>query len=46
MVSRKDEPVHFHESRDFDWEELRVRFEPMLRAQQEEVATANEKQIR
>jgi methyltransferase-like protein 6 len=40
MVSRKDEPVHFHESRDFDWEELRVRFEPMLRAQEEEAAAA------
>ena len=37
----KDAPVvHFHASRDFDWDELRERAEPTLRAQQRRAAEA------
>ena len=32
--------VHFHASRDFDWDELRERAEPFLRAQQRRAAEA------
>ena len=40
MFTCKDGPVHFHDSKDFDWEELRMRAEPMLRAQQQATAAA------
>ena len=33
-----DRPVQFHDSRDFDWEELRARAEPLLQVQQREAA--------
>jgi methyltransferase-like protein 6 len=37
----KDAPVvHFHASRDFDWDELRERAEPTLRAQQQRAVEA------
>jgi len=32
--------VYFHESRDFDWEELRQRHEPALREQQSRACAA------
>jgi len=39
-MARHEVAVHFHESRDFDWEELRERAEPILREQQHMASTA------